>query len=320
MNRSAPKHGRNARITLTVAVLLACAGLGRATYAGHVAPNAHPNDNGRKWDSDHGNEHDRGKLSVCTHGCKFHNIQRAVDKAQSGDTIDIGPGTYFENVVIDGKNLILAGASADETTIDGDFLGPVLTLSHATVTLTDMTITHGSGENGGGIFVYGSELEMTDVIVVSNVAAQRGGGIGLDVNYADTTFKATRCVIAHNRAPIGAGIYVEVETPLTLIDSTIARNEAAVAGGGVFLQYASDATITNTTISDNTSGGDGGGIWVGGGGVPWEGIAFVFLDHSAVVHNTAAQNGGGVFIHRINALHLLGGTIISLNAPDDVGT
>ncbi len=304
---SASQHGRNARNTLTVAALLACAGLGRSTYADQGAD---------------GKDHDRGILSVCTHGCKFHNIQRAVDKAQSGDTIDIGPGTYFENVVIDGKDLTLAGASADETTIDGNFQGPVFTLPQTRVTLTGMTITHGSADNGGGVLIGGNfspqyaSVEMTDVIVVSNVAAQSGGGIDLQFG----TLKATRCLIADNRASQGAGINDGEENHLDLIDSTVARNEAELDGGGIYFQGQTTPNIIRTTISDNAAGRNGGGIWASAGSIPDVPPAGVSLDHSAVVNNTAAQRGGGFFQFVLRRPPvLLDGSIISLNTPDDIG-
>ena len=313
MDRRGSRDQRSARITLAAAVLLACAGFGRSTDAGERA-------DGRENRND--DNYDRGRLAVCTHGCKFHSIQRAVDKARSGDTIDIGPGTYFENVVINGKDLILAGASADETTIDGNSQGPVFTLSQTTVTLTGMTVTHGSDENGGGVLAGGNVypeyayVEMTDVIVVSNVAAQSGGGIDLQFG----TLKATRCLIAHNRASQGGGIYDQEENHLDLIDSTVARNDAELDGGGIYFEAMNTPTILRTTISDNASGRNGGGIWAHAGSIPSVPPAGVSLDHSAVVNNTAAQMGGGFFQFALRRPPVLvDGSIISLNSPDDVG-
>jgi Right handed beta helix region len=294
-------QGLNIQTAFAVILLLACAGLVRSTYASEV---------------DEGRQHDHGKLTVCKHGCRFQKVQHAVNAARSGDTIEIGPGTYLENVVIDGKNLILVGASAHETTMDGGFHGSVFTLSQATVTLTGMTITHGRGETGGGISVISSDLDLTDAIIVSNAAAQHGGGINVN-NFRDhsTSLKSQRCVITHNSAPAGGGIYLTVESDLTLVDSTVARNEAD-AGGGLFLEYATVSTLTRTTISDNASGGDGGGIWAAPGN-PREGEPHprVSLDHSAVVNNTAAQDGGGIFNFNTHFFSLQGGTIIALNTP-----
>src|SRR5262249_2019879 len=161
-----------------------------------------------------------------------------------------------------------------------------------------MTITHGSAEDGGGVFFkFGqveSHVEMTDVVVVSNVAAQRGGAIYMDLG----SLQATRCAIVHNRASLGGGIYDQPERHLDRIDSTIARNESESDGGGLFFNYANSPTIVRTTISDNTSGRNGGGIWAAHFFLdPFRGEpgTTVSLDHSAVVNNTAAQMGGGIY-------------------------
>jgi hypothetical protein len=45
------------------------------------------------------------------------SVQAAVDKAQSGDTINIAPGEYEEAVCIEGKGLTIRGAGADRTVI-----------------------------------------------------------------------------------------------------------------------------------------------------------------------------------------------------------
>jgi hypothetical protein len=57
-------------------------------------------------------------------GC-YATIQAAVDAAEDGDTIEVGPGTFAGGVAIT-KNLHLVGAGAGATTIEGG--GPVLTI------------------------------------------------------------------------------------------------------------------------------------------------------------------------------------------------
>jgi hypothetical protein len=51
-------------------------------------------------------------LIVCSHGCKYKTIQKAVDKAKKGDTIAVLPGKYVEGVVVEGHKL-------DGLTIEG---------------------------------------------------------------------------------------------------------------------------------------------------------------------------------------------------------
>ena len=236
------------------------------------------------------------ELIVCAQGCDYVTVQSAVDSARSGDTIKIGAGTYFENVLIDQKSLILVGAGEDKTTIDGRFRAPVLTIGvqgegedlGRSVTLVGMTITHGRGTVGGGIHVFSERLDVQYCIIASNFATESGGGIGFQTDLAATI---THTVITHNRAPIGGGIKVDSETRVVITQSTVARNTADVQGGGLELGEAASATIKDTTFSDNASRGPGGGIFVGTG-IP---DATLTLTNSAFVENTAVTNGGGIY-------------------------
>jgi len=187
------------------------------------------------------------ELIVCAQGCDYVTVQSAVDSARSGDTIKIGAGTYFENVLIDQKSLMLVGAGEDKTTIDGRLRAPVFTMGvqgegedlGRSVTLVGMTITHGRGTVGGGIHVFSERLDVQYCIIASNFATQSGGGIGFQTDLAATI---THTVITHNRAPIGGGIRLDSETRLLITQSTVARNTADVQGGGLELGEAASAT------------------------------------------------------------------------------
>jgi hypothetical protein len=275
--------------------------------------------------------HHNGKYTVCKRGCRYEKIQRAVDTAKSGATILVGPGTYFENLVIDNKSVTLEGVSADETTVDGGYRGPVVVLGPAyppiSVTLIGLTITHGHGVTGGGIvqnaFVY---LEVANSVIVSNVGTQNGGGISaqnsiegpiIPPSILGITIESS--VVAHNQAPLGAGIYIEAESSAGISDSLIAGNTGG-DGAGLFAQYASSTSIVGTTISNNTASGSGGGILISGGGIGAP-PAGVFLQSSAIVNNTAANTCGGVMVTPRRgvgtATCLVGSSdvVIALNAP-----
>lgn len=64
-------------------------------------------------------------LVVCKFGCKYKSIQKAVDKAGKGGTVEIEPGKYKEGVILEGnkkyKNLTIRGTSknAKKTVLDG---------------------------------------------------------------------------------------------------------------------------------------------------------------------------------------------------------
>ena len=151
---------------------------------------------------------DNSDCSGSANPCK--TIGYAVGQAQSGDTISIGAGTYAEHLDIE-KNLTLAGTGARVTVIDGSSSsGTVVTIGHtntaAVVTLSGMTIEHGSTTGAGGGIVNAASLTLANSMVISNTAAggtaAGGGGIASD-------------------------------GPLALTNSTVSGNTAAGFGGGI---------------------------------------------------------------------------------------
>jgi len=271
----------------------------------------------------HVSDRHRMVLHVCKQGCRFERIQMAVDAARSGDTIQIGPGTYFENVDINNKDLTVQGASSNQTTVDGRFRGPVFSIlplpfgtGSQIVSLSGLTITHGRNDTGGGIMVAGTVLTVTDSAIVSNWATQSGGGIDALLEGtadASTSFRSLiiqRCLIARNRALSGGGLHTQSEVHSLISNSSLVGNHAE-AGGGAFIEYATRSRIENTTISDNTADGDGGGIWVAAGG-EGEPASMVTFSHDAVVNNQAALSGGGIFSS------CLGGHCIVLEGENSV--
>lgn len=277
-----------------------------------------------------GHRHRGAEFTVCKRHCRYEKIQRAVDAAKPGATLLIGPGTYFENVVIN-KSVSLEGVSASETVVDGSFRGPVFVLGppdpgagaeQISVKLTSMTITRGQGVTGGGISGNVLSLQLADCLIVSNQATQSGGGIYVqNGNNFPPSLGATieSCVIAHNEAPIGAGIEVEVEGGLQINNSLIADNQGG-DGAGLHGEYRSYTMITRTTISNNISSGSGGGIWIATPSrEPGVSPGLVVLDTTAVVNNTAAIACGGIAIAKTPATVCEPGSsevVIALNFPE----
>ena len=154
-------------------------------------------------------------------------IERAVNSAVGGDTINIAAGTYAGPVDIT-QALTFAGAGAATTISDA---GPVVSIAGGvTTTISGLTITGGTAAAGGGIDNAGM-LTLSADTVSGNTATGNGGGI-------------------------------ENEAGATLIisDSTIAGNTAGGNGGGI--DNAGTITITNSTIAGNSAtDGHGGGIY-----------------------------------------------------------
>ena len=199
-------------------------------------------------------------------GC-FSSIQAAVDAAQDGDTIAIGPGTFAGGITIL-KDLELAGAGAGATTIEGG--GPVVTIGEdggvdpPTVSISGVTITGGLHDStplpfaatGGGVLIPPSA----------------GGAAGATVTISDS-------VITENRADPAS-------------DDQLLGCPCAFGGG---ISNRGALTVTNTRITDNVAGATASdpsvAIYAAGGGIFSVGSqATLTLRHSVVSGNRAAVN------------------------------
>lgn len=196
-----------------------------------------------------------------------NRIQGAVDASESGDTINIAPGTYFENLQID-KSLDIKGAGATQTIVDGNQSGSVFIVGRnnpdVDVSILGVTIQGGTGTManvdpmwweqpaGGGILNYGT-VELNEAIISDNIAPI-GGGIA---NLGGTSSLKDHSYIVNNIAAYsGGGVYNAFNGTLTLSNSSSISNNTAIHYGGGVLNYYGILTLNDDShISDNV--GDG---------------------------------------------------------------
>ena len=122
----------------------------------------------------------------------FTTIQAAVDSAQNGDTVLVWPGTYYENVIIDHKNITLGSltlttgdnAYIAQTIIDGNKKNSCLKVQYCdSSTICGITLQNGynhssSLQHGGGILVLSTNYAaIKSCNVNNNVTKKYGGGI-----------------------------------------------------------------------------------------------------------------------------------------------
>ena len=165
-------------------------------------------------------------------------------------------------------------------TLDGGGTTRILEVAYSNhpVRLENLTITNGSANNGGGIFVDGDLLEIHHCTFTNNQAAGYGGAIsgGGLIRISDSTF-------ASNQAADGGAIHHGGYYAIFITSSTFAGNQASNNGGGLrgvlFI-------VSNSTFSGNQAGGYGGGIYEGGI-YSWGGV----ISHSTFDGNSASQGG-----------------------------
>src|SRR5262249_2556532 len=151
-------------------------------------------------------------ITVCAAGCQFSMIQDAVNAAVSGTTINVGAGTYAENVSINQVSsrrkfvLSIEGADPVSTIVDGSGASSVFTIvgAKATVTLRKLTMRNGLAPGTG------------------TVVPTEGGGVFAGLG---ATVEIDSCVVSGNHADHGAGIAAD-DGGLTIRLSTISNNLA----------------------------------------------------------------------------------------------
>jgi hypothetical protein len=201
-------------------------------------------------------------LTVCSEGCDYTSVQDAVDAAESGDTVFLGPETFREEVSIGGDDVAIQGSGSEKTVVAGFRID-----SNATATLSQLTCAWRSIRNEGN-------LTLEHVVVRDNVD-EYGIGVGIH-NTGVLAIKDS--VITRNFAMYDAGIYswnASGDARLTIDNSTISDNSSWLMGAGVHsrgltsirgstirgnlsqaysgIYVSGSATVTDCTISDNTN-------------------------------------------------------------------
>jgi parallel beta-helix repeat protein len=233
-------------------------------------------------------------------------IQAGINVANSGDTVQVAPGAYPENIDFQGKNITVVSLSgASVTTIYGSGVGSVVTFddnSTTTAVLQGFTISGGACAFvnnkylGGGIYVgVGETPTITNNTITNNHGCD---GAGISTYRAGPVIQNN--VITHNQqfnysgGNGGGGIQILGAGAVTaqVIGNTITDNTHTSMGGGIGMNGGAAALIKNNFIARNTAYNSGGGIAMINGSNPLI-VQNVIVDN--VVTNPNGGGGGGVY-------------------------
>ena len=118
-----------------------------------------------------------------------NTIKDGIALANTGDTVLVAPGIYYENGICINKNIVVASyflttgdtTYIDSTIIDGSAQGVVFQIDNLLV-LSGFTIRNAQGSYGGGIWVRGdsngSPIIENNIITGNNCSAENAGGGG----------------------------------------------------------------------------------------------------------------------------------------------
>jgi hypothetical protein len=241
----------------------------------------------------------------------FSTIQQAIDVACAGDNIDVAAGTFSEDLDMTEVWVAVQGQGIGTTTIDGTGTGSVVNLSHGS--LSDLTVTGGYSNQGGGIYLpkagSGTTVHVSNVEVTGNFATGDGGGI-YSVN--NNGLVLTDVEITDNEVvnpdECGGGIYVGTGLTATglVVDGNSAPNGGgmcfAVTNSSIYTTILSDVSVTNNSATD-----EGGGVWANFLPGSWS---------TLTVEGNEAARYGGLFLDNLSSFTLADITVAGNTGAD----
>ncbi len=188
-------------------------------------------------------------------------------------------------------------AEANTINFQNGLSGTIILTSGELAVTGNLTITNStganslliSGNNTSRVFFVNQNANLT----INGVTVTKGNGTGITIpgfnGYGGGilnigTLTLTNSIVSGNTAALagGGGIYNQGSTMTT--NSTVSGNTAGYGGG--IANNDGTMTLTNSTVSDNTA------VYGGGGGINNDGT--MTLTNSIVSGNTTGQYGGGI--------------------------
>jgi CSLREA domain-containing protein len=189
----------------------------------------------------------------------------------SGNTADVGTGNHMGGGGIYVRSGILTQTGAS------------------------LVAANASSYVGGGIYVYTSTVSLNGAEIRGN-SAEFGGGLHAE----EGTVRGTNVELASNRAEAAGGLRAGYNGDVHLLGGLIYDNVAEKGGGvqvsGGHLALTGTRVVSNAATTTTSPGG--GGIQTQGSGTS------VSLSGVAIISNTSAEDGGGIFNrHALTAIN-----------------
>ena len=112
---------------------------------------------------------------------EYSTIQFAIDTSSDGDTILLSAGTFYENININNKNIIITGEDKLSTIIDGSQFrnAHVVSINNSeSFHIRNLSIKNGNTNDGAGLRIYdSSNIIIEDCIIADNISNNNGAGI-----------------------------------------------------------------------------------------------------------------------------------------------
>lgn len=258
-------------------------------------------------------------------------IQTAINKINSGGTIEIAPGTYYEHLTI-AKSMTINGNNPYGTIIDGTSNDRVINIvGGPTVNINNLTMRNGNAtlSAGGALLNNGGTVNISDSVLSDNTAVYVGGAI---CNSAGTLTIYNSSLIRNNATSGGAIFNGGL---LSIVYSSLYNNNAN--DGGVIYNYDGTVNISDSYVLHNIASNKGGAIYNIGttgtvniynsqlnvnnatsGGVIYNLAGNINISNSSVLANNNASSDGGVIYNELGNL-IIDDSFLGVNKAQNGG-
>ncbi|MCK5052271.1 MAG: T9SS type A sorting domain-containing protein [Candidatus Cloacimonetes bacterium] len=192
----------------------------------------------------------------------FTTIQEGINASTDSDTVLVYPGTYYENLDFNGRNIVLASLELTtgneqyivSTIIDGQRSGSCIRIHNgeSNAHIQGFTIQNGFGtqfwsRDGGGILVHDYSTVYIINCIIKNNNANAGAGLYARHGYLNIS----GLIIKNNSAHIGGAIYINDDSTLIFDPENRCSiyNNNAGRGSDIYIEDSGHVYVVVDTFS-----------------------------------------------------------------------
>jgi nitrous oxidase accessory protein len=211
---------------------------------------------------------------------QFQSIQKAIDKAENGDTILVDAGIYKEGNIVIQKSIIVKGI--DFPVLDGANTNSLFSIKTRNATIEGFKLQHtGRSEikDIGAIMIYDSY----NISVLNNILDDTNFGIYLQNSRNCTIKNNSITAYGKNEVQSGNGIHCWRSDSLLIIGNKIKGHR-----DGIYFEFVTNSLIWRNYSTKNVR----------------YGIHFMFSNHDTYIGNIFEANESGVAVMYTNNIHM----------------
>ena len=194
----------------------------------------------------------------------YRTLAKGIGVANDGDTVLVQPGTYAENVKIEGKavKLVAVAQPGTNTVIRGDGTCSTVTIAEdaAGSVVDGFVITGGFGNRyNGGWNVYGggvdslASCEIRNCLILNNGNSSTYFGGGFHATNKGNNTLVYNCIFEGNAACFcGGATLIEGEAVVTLERCTVIKNKISYKCGGIGIANSGKAIVKDCIVWNNS--------------------------------------------------------------------